>query len=227
MEKTGQNYIIAIDGGAASGKSTIAKGVARQLNFVYIDTGAMYRAATLYFVQNNIELTPENIISHIEKIHIAFEIKEGNLHTILNGNDVSDELHSSKISSLTPIVAKVSKLRERMLMLQREFATENNIVMDGRDITSVVFPNATLKIYVTASLDERARRRKIDFDKRGENLSIETIKQDLLKRDEEDSNRKDSPLIKVKDAIEVDTTNNTIDKNVSIVLDLFKKRIEA
>lgn len=166
MTKKEQKYIIAIDGGVATGKSTIAKAVAKELNFVYINTGDMYRAVTLYFVQNNIEITDENIVSNINDIKITFRLENNNVITILNGEDVTEKLHSANISKLVPLVAKVKIVREKMVELQREFAKNNSIVMDGRDIASVVFPNATLKIFLTASLDERARRRKLDLEKK-------------------------------------------------------------
>lgn len=226
MTKKEQKYIIAIDGGVATGKSTIAKAVAKELNFVYINTGDMYRAVTLYFVQNNIEITDENIVSNINDIKITFRLENNNVITILNGKDVTEKLHSANISKLVPLVAKVKIVREKMVELQREFAKNNSIVMDGRDIASVVFPNATLKIFLTASLDERARRRKLDLEKRGEYIDIDILKNDILKRDKIDMERKESPLIKVEDAVVIDTTGHNISDDVNTITELLKRRTE-
>ena len=209
MTKKEQKYIIAIDGGVATGKSTIAKAVAKELNFVYINTGDMYRAVTLYFVQNNIEITDENIVSNINDIKITFRLENNNVITILNGEDVTEKLHSANISKLVPLVAKVKI-----------------IVMDGRDIASVVFPNATLKIFLTASLDERARRRKLDLEKRGEYIDIDILKNDILKRDKIDMEREESPLIKVEDAVVIDTTGHNISDDVNTITELLKRRTE-
>lgn len=226
MTKKEQKYIIAIDGGVATGKSTIAKAVAKELNFVYINTGDMYRAVTLYFVQNNIEITDENIVSNINDIKITFRLEDNNVITILNGEDVTEKLHSANISKLVPLVAKVKIVREKMVELQREFAKNNSIVMDGRDIASVVFPNATLKIFLTASLDERARRRKSDLEKRGEYIDIDILKNDILKRDKIDMEREESPLIKVEDAVVIDTTGHNISDDVNTITELLKRRTE-
>lgn len=226
MTKKEQKYIIAIDGGVATGKSTIAKAVAKELNFVYINTGDMYRAVTLYFVQNNIEITDENIVSNINDIKITFRLENNNVITILNGEDVTEKLHSANISKLVPLVAKVKIVREKMVELQREFAKNNSIVMDGRDIASVVFPNATLKIFLTASLDERARRRKLDLEKRGELIDIDILKNDILKRDKIDMEREESPLIKVEDAVVIDTTGHNISDDVNTITELLKRRTE-
>ena len=226
MTKKEQKYIIAIDGGVATGKSTIAKAVAKELNFVYINTGDMYRAVTLYFVQNNIEITDENIVSNINDIKITFRLENNNVITILNGEDVTEKLHSANISKLVPLVAKVKIVREKMVELQREFAKNNSIVMDGRDIASVVFPNATLKIFLTASLDERARRRKLDLEKRGEYIDIDILKNDILKRDKIDMEREESPLIKVEDAVVIDTTGHNISDDVNTITELSKRRTE-
>ena len=226
MTKKEQKYIIAIDGGVATGKSTIAKAVAKELNFVYINTGDMYRAVTLYFVQNNIEITDENIVSNINDIKITFRLENSNVITILNGEDVTEKLHSANISKLVPLVAKVKIVREKMVELQREFAKNNSIVMDGRDIASVVFPNATLKIFLTASLDERARRRKLDLEKRGEYIDIDILKNDILKRDKIDMEREESPLIKVEDAVVIDTTGHNISDDVNTITELLKRRTE-
>lgn len=226
MTKKEQKYIIAIDGGVATGKSTIAKAVAKELNFVYINTGDMYRAVTLYFVQNNIEITDENIVSNINDIKITFRLENNNVITILNGEDVTEKLHSANISKLVPLVAKVKIVREKMVELQREFAKNNSIVMDGRDIASVVFPNATLKIFLTASLDERARRRRLDLEKRGEYIDIDILKNDILKRDKIDMEREESPLIKVEDAVVIDTTGHNISDDVNTITELLKRRTE-
>lgn len=226
MTKKEQKYIIAIDGGVATGKSTIAKAVAKELSFVYINTGDMYRAVTLYFVQNNIEITDENIVSNINDIKITFRLENNNVITILNGEDVTEKLHSANISKLVPLVAKVKIVREKMVELQREFAKNNSIVMDGRDIASVVFPNATLKIFLTASLDERARRRKLDLEKRGEYIDIDILKNDILKRDKIDMEREESPLIKVEDAVVIDTTGHNISDDVNTITELLKRRTE-
>lgn len=226
MDNLSKKYVIAIDGGAGTGKSTLSNEIAKRLNIVHIDTGALYRAATVYFLDNNIEPTDENIDANLENIDITLENIDGMLHVFLNGEDVTTKIRKEIVSNTVPIVAKYQPLREKIVMIQRNIANNKSIVIDGRDIGTVVFPNADLKIYLVASIEKRAERRTSDLEKANEKVDLNTTKADLEKRDLQDTTRKNSPLKKAEDAIEIDTTNNTVEMTADIVLDILKKRMD-
>lgn len=225
MTKLDKKIIIAIDGPAATGKSVLAKGIAKKLNILYIDTGAMYRAAGYFFVTNNIELNEKNIEENIDKIDISLKYVNGDTFVYLNGKDITGEIRTEIMSIAASNVSKFKIVREKLVDIQRKMAEGESVVLEGRDITTVVFPNADLKIFLTASVDIRAKRRKRDLEKKGEFLDIDEIKESLQKRDTQDSTRKESPLMKAEDAIEIDTTDLTNDKTVDVVLDMLKERI--
>ncbi len=226
MENSSKNYVVAIDGKAATGKSTLAKEIAKKLNILYIDTGAMYRAAGLYFLENNLEFNEENIENNIEKIDIKLKYCNNATIVYLNGEDVTDKIRTSDVSMAASNVSKFAKVREKLVELQRNMGKDDNVILEGRDIGTVVFPNANLKIFLVASEDVRALRRRKDLDKKGEVKSIEEVKEELLKRDEQDSTRKESPLKKADDAILLDTTSLTIEDTVNMVIDMLKERVE-
>lgn len=228
MKKIDKNYIIAIDGGAGVGKSTVSKEIAKKLNILYIDTGAMYRAVALYFLNNNIEICDENenvINSELKNIHIILEQNNNILKVLLNNEDVTTKIRENRVSMATSKVSIYKSVRKLLDEQQREMAKNNNVILEGRDIGTTVFPNANLKIFLTASVEEKTRRRLIDLTKKGENFTFEEVKKEIEKRDVNDSTRKESPLIKAVDAIEIDTTTKTIEELVNEIVDLIHSKI--
>ncbi|MDD5766013.1 MAG: (d)CMP kinase [Candidatus Marinimicrobia bacterium] len=219
--------VVAIDGPAGSGKSSTAKEVAKRLGFTYVDTGAMYRAITLLTIRRKI--SPENseqVVSLAELIDIRFRWENGNLRTLLNGEDVSDEIRSAEVAQAVSPVSAIAGVREIMVKRQREMSSENNIVMEGRDIGTNVFPKADFKFYVTADVEVRAMRRIGDYQKIGQNLSWEEIVEEIKKRDRIDSSRTHSPLKKADDAIVIDTTHLTFEEQVEKIIEIVKNRPE-
>lgn len=203
--------IIAIDGPAGSGKSTIAKLIAKDMGLVYLDTGAMYRLVTLKALNEGILRNNElNNLSKIKKLldNLNIDIKEDGFY--LDNVDVSQEIRKPIISENVSDIAAIREVREKMVDLQRKFSKSKNVILDGRDIGTVVFPNADLKIFLIADAKERAKRRYKELVEKGENVKIEEIYENILKRDKIDSTRKESPLKKAKDAVEVDTTSKNI-----------------
>ena len=206
-----KNYQIAIDGPAGSGKSTIVKLLAKKLGFLYIDSGAMYRAVTLYLIKKNLLNKSETIIKrHLKKIKINFKESRNTQAVILNNKDVSEKIRSSIVNKNVSEVSTKKNIRKEMVKRQRELAEDQSIVMDGRDIGTMVLPNANLKIYLTASTYIRAVRRKKDLAKLREQISIKELIKQIQRRDNIDSSRAISPLSKAHDAILIDTTNLTI-----------------
>lgn len=226
MNNLSKKYIIAIDGGAGTGKSTVSNEIAKRLNIVHIDTGALYRAATVYFLDNNIEPTDENIDKNLDKINIELKNIDNELNVFLNSENVTSKIRKEIVSNTVPIVAKYQPLREKIVEIQHEIARNQSVVIDGRDIGTVVFPNADLKIFLTASLEKRAERRTSDLNASNEKVDLTTTKDELAKRDLQDTTRKNSPLKQAEDAIVVDTTNNTVELSADIIIDLLKKRID-
>ena len=211
--------IIAIDGPAGSGKSTIAKLIAEDLGLVYLDTGAMYRLVTLKALN-------EGILGDFEKIkkmlnNLNIDIKENGFY--LDNVDVSDEIRKPIVSENVSDIAAIREVREKMVDLQRKFSESKNVILDGRDIGTVVFPNADVKIFLVADAKERANRRYKELVAKGENVRIEEIYENILKRDEIDSTRKESPLKKAEDAIEVDTTSKNIEEVKKEILNIYSK----
>ncbi|WP_072150318.1 (d)CMP kinase [Candidatus Kryptobacter tengchongensis] len=214
-----KKIIIAIDGPAGSGKSTTARLVAQKLGYIYIDTGAMYRALTLKVIELGINPNDESLITKIaENTKIELLYENGNLKVILDGKDVSEKIRSPEVTSLVSIVSAHPKLRDIMVKKQRELGRNGGVVMDGRDIGTVVFPDADLKIFMTADVRERAKRRQKELKAQGFDVEIEKLIKEIEERDKFDSTREIGPLKKADDAIEIDTTNLTIDEQVEIVL---------
>ena len=210
--------IIAIDGPAGSGKSTTAKIVAEKLGISYLDTGSMYRAVTIYFIDNNYSLDSDNIDDIIDSIRIDISDESDNEPVILNGRNVTDRLRDSKISSLVSTISSNKKIRDKMVLMQREISKDKSIVVDGRDIGTVVFPDADYKFFITAGIKERALRRYHEISLKGNSIELIDIEKDIAKRDYLDSTRKNSPLKKAEDAIDIDTTHLNIDEQVNIIL---------
>ncbi|GAB6087851.1 (d)CMP kinase [Alkaliphilus crotonatoxidans] len=207
---------IAIDGPAGAGKSTIAKKIANTLGFTYIDTGAMYRALTLEVLNKGI---PIDEISEIIKIAQTTEILfiEGNI--ILNGINVNEAVREARVNQYVSHVAQIPEVREQLVAMQRKIAAQDNVVMDGRDIGTYVLPEATLKIFLTASVHERALRRYMELKRKNAEVALDEIKNQIINRDKMDSERTASPLVKASDAIEIDTTGLTIDKVCQLIID--------
>lgn len=217
-----RKIIIAIDGYSACGKSTTAKEVAKILGFRYIDSGAMYRAVTLYLLDHHIALTnPKEIERALRQIRISFQVNaKGKTETYLDALMVEKEIRDMRVSEYVSQVSTLASVRHAMVEQQRKMGKERAIVMDGRDIGTVVFPDAELKLFMTADILVRAFRRQKELLSRDEMIDIDTIIENLLKRDEIDSTRQESPLSKAKDAIEIDTTHITIDEEVDEVVRL-------
>lgn len=212
--------IIAIDGPAGSGKSTIAKLIAEDLGLVYLDTGAMYRLVTLKALNDGILGNLDKIIKMLDNLNI--DIKENGFY--LDDIDVSEEIRKPVVSENVSDIAVIREVREKMVDLQRKFSESKNVILDGRDIGTVVFPNADVKIFLVADAKERANRRYNELVAKGENVRIEEIYENILKRDEIDSTRKESPLKKADNAIEVDTTSKNIEEVKNEILNIVKKK---
>ena len=210
--------IIAIDGPSASGKSTTAKGVAEELDILHLDTGAMYRAVTWACINSNIELVKSlQLSAFIDTLSISFDTQN---KIRLNGRDISKEIRKTEITSKVSIISAISYVREKMVNKQRLIAKNLDCVMEGRDIGTVVFPNADYKFFLDAKPEIRAKRRMLDLMLIGENKSFEDLVEEIKMRDYLDSNREISPLIKAKDAIIIDTTNLTMDEQIKKITSL-------
>ena len=209
------NLVIAVDGPAGAGKSTIAKLIADKLNINYIDTGAMYRAVTYKCLQNNIDINNEEEVINIAK-ECDIDFKDNNIY--LNGNILKDEIRTMEVSNNVSNVAKIKEVRYLMVDIQRNIGKMSSVILDGRDIGSYVFPNADYKFFLVATPEERGNRRYKELINKGYDVNLEEIIKYIIKRDEIDSNREFAPLVKVEDAIEIDTTGKNIDEVVNSVL---------
>ena len=215
-------YSIAIDGPAGAGKSTIAKAVARELGYVYIDTGAMYRAVGLFCLDQAIALTDEARVSEAVRdidITIAYD-EEGAQQVFLNGTNVSTRIRTQQVGDAASTVSQYPAVREKMVKLQQSLAEHTSVVMDGRDIASKVLPNADTKIYLTASVEERARRRANELREKGELCDIAEVEAEIRARDDRDMHRQHSPLIQVPEAVLVDSSTLTIDETIDRILEI-------
>ena len=216
---------IAIDGPAGAGKSSIAKALSKRLGYIYIDTGAMYRAVALFFVENNVsDGTDSRIESLLEKLEISIKYEDGAQKVILNGEDVTGKLRLEEIGKLASKFSAIGSVREKLVALQRKLAQKENVVMDGRDIGTVVLPNADLKIYLSASSKVRAKRRYLELLEKGHtDLDINDIEDEIIKRDEADMNREISPLKQADDAYYLDSSDMTLEEVVSKILSMVKE----
>lgn len=211
--------VIAIDGPAASGKSTTAKEVASRLEYIYLDTGATYRALTLKAIENSVDMENGNELSRLAlKTDISFK----NARLYLNGKDVTEEIRKPSVDENVSLVSSYPEVRKRMVILQRKISKGRNVVCEGRDIGTVVFPDADVKIYIDASLDVRAKRRMLELQSNGVNITYENVKRQLQARDDLDSKRQHSPLSILEGAVILDTTNLTIEEQVKKVLEIIE-----
>lgn len=219
---------IAIDGHSSCGKSTIAKQLSKHLGYIYIDTGAMYRAVCLYALNKRIitndGLNRENLLLALNDIEVSFEYNKENQQsqTLLNGINVENQIRSLIVSQYVSEVSKLKEVRQKLVSIQQKMGMSKGVVMDGRDIGSVVFPDAELKLFVTASIEVRAKRRHRELS----DVSLEAVLDNLKMRDDVDSNRKENPLVVAKDAIIIDTTNLSLEQQFEMVLDYVRKVIK-
>ncbi|WP_439132237.1 (d)CMP kinase [Polaribacter sp.] len=222
---------IAIDGFSSTGKSTIAKLLSKKYNYVYVDTGAMYRAVTLYAMQKEFVgkdfLENEKLISNLEKVSLSFKFnkKLGFAEMFLNGSNVEKEIRTLEVSQLVSKVAAISQVRKKLVAEQQEMGKEGGLVMDGRDIGTVVFPNAELKLFMTASADKRATRRYKELIERGDDVNFDEILFNVQERDKIDSTREDSPLVKANDAIEFDNSDMGIEEQFERICNLVNQKL--
>jgi cytidylate kinase len=213
---------IAIDGPAGSGKSTVAKRVAQALNYIYVDTGAMYRAVTLDALRKGIEMEDaEGLTALTQNIELEFRpVDDLGYHLFLNGEDVNEEIRSLRVADNVSYVAKVPGVRKSLVLLQQALTREGGVVMEGRDIGTVVMPDAQLKIFLTASPEERANRRWMELKAKGIEVPLDEIRDNILRRDSIDSGRKTDPLRPADDSIQLDTTNLSIEEVIRRIIDL-------
>jgi cytidylate kinase len=215
LKGSNKRIIIAVDGYSSCGKSTFAKAIARELNYIYVDSGAMYRAVALYCMRNGMIINgrpdQEALIKALSLINIEFRFNKQTqkYETFLNNTNVEKDIRSVEVSEVVSLISKIRQVREKILVLQRRMGENKGIVMDGRDIGTVVFPDSELKIFMTADVDVRAKRRYDELREKGMDVSLVEIKKNIQQRDEMDANRKVSPLLKAKDAIELDNSNMT------------------
>lgn len=220
-----KNYNIAIDGPAGAGKSTIAKSVAKKLGFIYVDTGAMYRAIGLYMLQSGINPEEEDKISEAcKQVEVTIEYINGEQQVILNGENITGLIRTEEAGKMASAVARFGAVRQKMVELQMKLAASTNVIMDGRDIGTVVLPGADLKIYLTASTKERALRRWKELKDKGIASDITDIEEDIRKRDFQDMNREISPLKQAEDAVLLDSSDLTIEEVIDKIISLFYEK---
>lgn len=230
MSAENKDLVIAIDGYSSCGKSTIAKSLAKRLGYIYIDSGAMYRAVTFYCLQNNLIkngiVAQQELISKLNDIHIEFRInKEKQCDEIyLNGENIEEAIRGMEVSDNVSYVSTIQEVRRQMVLLQQGMGKNKRIIMDGRDIGTVVFPDADLKIFMTADVDVRAMRRYCEYIEQGKNISIEEVKENIKKRDFIDENREESPLCKAEDAVVLDNSNLNREEQLNWIINLIDER---
>ena len=218
--------VIAIDGPAGSGKSTTAKNVAEKLGFIHINTGAMYRGIALKCIQEDVNIEDPSQLNHL-LAYTKFEFgTEGGSTLFMDGVDISAEITSVQVTDFVSQVSAISEVREKLVQYQRKMAEGLNVVLEGRDIGTVVFPNADYKYFLVADIHERARRRKKEMEAKGEVVSLEELTAEMLERDRKDSTRKHSPLKKTEDAVEIDTTGISIEEQVNRIVEIVNKTIK-
>lgn len=216
-------YSIAIDGPAGAGKSTIAKQLAKKLGYIYVDTGAMYRAIALYMIRHKIDGDDvDNIVNECQNASVSIEYKDGEQIVILDGENVNSLIRTEEVGKMASKVATYPAVRLKLVELQRELAKKQDVIMDGRDIGTYVLPNANVKVYLTASSAVRAKRRYDELIQKGVNCNLQEIETDIIKRDEQDMNREMAPLKQAEDAILVDTSEMNIEQVMNTLIEICK-----
>ncbi len=217
---------VAIDGPSGAGKSTISKIIAQELGFIYVDTGAIYRTVGLYMKRVGADLTDETKVeSFLEDIRIEINHTAQGQQMLLNGEDVTAEIRMHDISQWASAASAIPAVRAFLLEMQRAFAKKHSVIMDGRDIGTVVLPDAEIKIFLTASSEDRAKRRHLELDEKGQKVEFETVLRDIISRDDRDSSRAVAPLKPAGDAIVIDTTGNTLEESVAVITGVVKERM--
>ena len=219
------SYAIAIDGPSGAGKSTIAKRVAKELSFIYVDTGAMYRAMALYLLRRKVNRDDTEQIGNIcQDAEISIEYQNGEQIVLLNGENVNSYLRTEEVGNMASVSSAVPRVREKLLSLQRKLAKDMSVVMDGRDIGTTILPDADVKIYLTASSLTRARRRYLELQEKGTVCNLDDIQKDIEERDQRDMSREISPLRQAEDAVLVDSSDLTIQQVVDRILQIFRSK---
>ncbi len=226
-----KHIIIAIDGHSSTGKSTIAKQLAKKFQFVYVDTGAMYRAVTLFAMRNNFVskdgVVSDELLKRLDEIRLEFKFNKelGFGEMFLNGENVEREIRTIEVSNKVSFVSEISEVRKKLVQQQQEMGVRASLVMDGRDIGTVVYPNADIKLFVTASAEVRADRRYKELTAKGDQVSYDEILDNVITRDRIDSTRKDSPLVKAGDAIEINNSDLTMDEQFELISNLVREKL--
>lgn len=222
------NIVVAIDGYSSCGKSTLAKALAKKLHFIYVDSGAMYRAVTLYLLRNNIDITDEEAVKAVlPDIHLNFHSRDYQTHILLNDEEVSDEIRLMPVSNNVSPVSAIKAVRTEMVKQQQRMGKSKNIVMDGRDIGTAVFPDAPLKLFMTADPKVRAERRFKELQPTNPDITLEEVFENIAHRDYSDTTRKESPLVRAEDAIILDNTNLTPEEQLQFALDKVEPFLKA
>lgn len=217
---------VALDGPAGAGKSTIAKILARKFGFLYVDTGALYRAIGKYMLDNGISPSDAaHVVPMLSTMSVQLRYQDGQQLVILNGADVTDQIRTQEVSSAASQVSAIKEVRDFLFSLQQDLAKTNNVIMDGRDIGTVVLPNATVKVFLTATPEDRARRRFLDLQDKGDAVSYEEVLRTVIKRDYDDSHRDVAPLCQAEDAVLVDTTGETLDTSLARLEALVREKL--
>ena len=220
------SFNIAIDGPAGAGKSTVARGAAKELGFLYVDTGAMYRTIALHLLNGSVDLADHAAVAEaLKDVDVRIAYRDGMQRMLLNGEDVSDRIRTEEVSARASVTAAIPCVREKLLDLQRNLAKEQDVLMDGRDIGTNILPDAQLKIYLTASVGERARRRYLELREKGEDCSLSDIEAEIRERDERDMNRETAPLRRAEDAVYLDTSDMDQAQVIAEIVRLAKERI--
>lgn len=223
-----KHIVIAIDGYSSCGKSTLAKALAKKLHFVYVDSGAMYRAVALYFLRNHVDLhNHEQIVEALKNIHLNFHSRDYETHITLNDDEVSDEIRQMPVSDAVSSISAIREVRKEMVKQQQRMGRSKNIVMDGRDIGTAVFPDATIKIFMTADPKIRAERRYKEIKAKNPDITLEEVFENLAHRDYQDTTREESPLVRAADAIILDNTNLTPEQQLKFAIEKVEPFLKA